>query len=470
MARLVLSPGGTVEPFVIGFMGQSDYEYIMDPAAFFRGSATPPSIANPNCSIVRSNDAANTVTETTINNTTIAAGSVNVAMSTLAEFLGWRFPSRTFVFLDLSVSGTSRQDLYDDADTDREWGDFQRVLDYVTTTYNKDPDLILEHWYASDGAFLSNFGTNFAPFYLGQQWDGSVFTIGTTHPTIPARGDIDHCLWDAEAAPHEKGRGVFTRDKTKLIMHRRANYTGGFANYAADHAGLEAFCADPRVPALPLASEPVHMITDSGGWHVLTSDDDGNVGWARILMESIARAVGQRVLYPSVASYEQGPAGAYVDVLVNLPNGGDLTTFLALEGRTFSMDLELRQPVVGAEIRRVGDAESARQPVWPSAETGKAAAYRGTVTLVDAGSGSPRRGRIRVTPEVAFTNGDMVYFNWLNANTVPGGTLQWNADPLKPWMGYAVETVPNMRNEAASYPHTGVPVKLFPAPYTVTGI
>lgn len=467
MPRFVLTPGGTVEPFIIGFMGQSDFEYIMDPGAFFRGVTPFPTITNPNCSIVRSDDAANTVSETVISAANVAANLVNLGMIALAQFLGWRFPDRTFVFLDLSVNGTARSELYDDADTDREWADFQRVLDYVTTEYGKDPDLILEHWYASDTGSLSNFGLRFAPFYIGQRWGGGEYTLGTAHPD-GGTGDVDHCLWDAEAAPHEKGRGVFTRDKTKLILHRRLNYTTNYNDWASHTAALEAFCADPRVPALPMASEPVHMITDSGGWHIVPSDVDGNAGWSRALMESVARAVGQRLLYPTVASFEQGPSRAYVDVLVNLPNGGDLTTFLALEGRTFSGDLESRQEVVGAEIRRVGDTEAQRQPVWNTAEAGKTAAYRGTVEIVDAGSGTPRQGRIRVTPEVAFAAGDMVYFNWLNAATVPGGTTRPNADALKPWMGYAVETVPGMRDEDATYPFVGVPVRFFPSPYTVT--
>jgi hypothetical protein len=35
MARFVFSPGGVPEPFVIGFMGQSDWDYLMSNAGFF---------------------------------------------------------------------------------------------------------------------------------------------------------------------------------------------------------------------------------------------------------------------------------------------------------------------------------------------------------------------------------------------------------------------------------------------------
>jgi hypothetical protein len=469
MARFVFSPGGVPEPFVIGFMGQSDWDYLMSNAGFFISNQPFPTIANPNCALVLANEGADTVAEIPITNATIAAGQVNLGMATLAAFLGWKYPDRAFRFLDLAVSGTGRKDLYDDADTDRQWSDFQRVLDYATTNFGKDPDVIIEHWYASDQAFLGAFGANFAPFYIGQRWNGGTYTLGTGHPDNAALGMINHCLWDAEALPDEKGRGVFTRDRTKLVIHRRLNYAGGYGTWAAETAALEAFVADPRVPALPLASEPVHAIVDSGGWHALVGDADGQAGWARALMESVARAVGAPIASPSVLGVVMGGITNLesADIVVDLPNGGDLTTFLALQDRTFGAGLQSRQPVMGAEIRRVGDTEAQRQPVWPLAETGRPAPYRGTVEIVDRGGGSPRRGRIRVTPEVAFAAGDMVYFNWLNAATLPGGTARSNVDTLKPWMGYAVETVPGMRDATAPYPFAGVPVRFFPAAHTV---
>jgi hypothetical protein len=469
MARFVFSPGGVPEPFVIGFMGQSDFDYLMLNSAFYISNQPFPTIPNPNCALVLANEGADTVAEIPITNATIAANQVNLGMASLAAFLGWNYPDRTFKFLDLAVVGTGRKDLYDDADTDRQWSDFQRVLDYATTTFGKDPDVIIEHWYASDQAFLGAFGENFAPFYIGQRWNGGGYTLGTAHPDNAALGVIDHCLWDAAALPDEKGRGVFTRDRTKLVIHRRMNYAGGYGTWAAETAALEAFVADPRVPALPLASEPVHAITDSGGWHVIMNDPDGQQGWARALMESVTRALGRQIASPSVAGVVMGGVTNLqsADIVVNLPNGGDLTTFLALEGRAFSEELESRQPVMGAEIRRVGDTEAQRQPVWPLAETGRPAGYRGTVEIVDPGSGSPRQGRIRVTPEVPFAAGDMLYFNWLNSAIVPGGTTRPNADPLKPWMGYAVETVPGLRDAAATYPFVGVPVRFFPAAHAV---
>jgi len=469
-------PNDTPAVTIIGLMGQSDFEFLVDNSSFQISNQPFPTITNPNCSVVNADEPANTVTENAITDANIALNKVNLAMATLAAFCGWKYPTRQFVFLDLAVSGTARSYLYDDSDTRREWTDFQRVLDYSAATYGKDPDLIVEHWYAGDSGFLKSFGSHFAPFYIGQNFDGSPFTLGSLST---AGGAVDHVLWDAEVAPNLKGRGVFTREKTKLLLHRRQNYLGQYTNWAGDHAGLEAFVADPRVPSLGImASPPAFARFDAlvglGGWHAEINDPDGQPGWARHIMEGVTRLIDgtDTIKYPKVSAIELGGIDnlAHADVVVDLPNGGNLSTFLAEEGRTFDVALQLRQPVVGAEIRRNGDTADQRQPVWPAAEVGKPAAYRGAVAIVDPGSGVPRRGRIRITPEVPFAVGDRVYFNWLNGNVVPGGTIRPNGDALKPWMGYPLETVPGMRDAATTYPFTGVPVGFFPTPKLVGGL
>lgn len=469
-AASALSAGVTVSaapvaPVVIGLMGQSDLDRLIKNDPVFISTQPFPTITNPNCIVVNADEGADTVSEVTITNAAIAANQINLTMATLAAFLGWKYPTRTFVFLDLAVSGTPRNALYDDANGLRDWSDFQRVVDYAETTH-KLPDLIIDYWYAGDSSVIASFGPTLGPFYIGQRIGGGAFTLGTVNPDNPGYGTIDHCLWDAEAAPDEKGRGVFTRDGTKLLFVNRAQYNL-WNTFSAEQAALDAFLADPRVPAFSTerVSAPLMAKFDASSGHTTTNDVDGHPGWARRLMEAVSRFMGEDVQYPEVVEIVEDELDAKkVRIVYSLPNGGDLTTFLALEDRTFSEDYEARQPVTGVEIRRLGDDEDERQPVWPLAETGKPSAYRGDVEIEDSGSGSPRRGTVLVTMEEDLNPGDRVYVNWQNNNIVPGGTEIMTGDALKPWMGFPVETVAALTDETALYPFAGMPAKLFPAP------
>jgi hypothetical protein len=115
--------------------------------------------------------------------------------------------------------------------------------------------------------------------------------------------------------------------------------------------------------------------------------------------------------------------------------------------------------VVGVEIRRVGDADNQRRPVFKLSETSYPAAYRGTVAIVG--------GAIRVTPEVPFANGDIVEF-------MRGGASAHLLEPrdvnAKLYLDMPIEHVPALYDASALYPFEGIAVRPQPAALTVSGV
>lgn len=208
-----------------------------------------------------------------------------------------------------------------------------------------------------------------------------------------------------------------------------------------------------------LLPHPPHL---SDG-HPVTNNPDGQIwfGWpfAAGALDVASKAVGT----PEIVGLEAAPDGTHADLLVSLPNGGSLSTLRAIAGRPAPnpQPPHLQPAGVGVEIQRRGQAKRQRRPVFKATASTYPASARGTVTVVDAGSGSPRRARVRVTPVEPFAAGDALLYG-------EGHSLLGTRDaPLQLWQDLLFEDVPAWRQADALYPFTGLAVRPMQAPLVV---
>lgn len=475
---------------VAGLMGQSNIAYALQNG----GPYTDPTIlanipiTTPNAFYVgrdESSGGGSVIRSIPITQANVTARKVNIALAQASQWLNFVHPGKTFVFVNLAEAGTSRAQLGDDADPARDWVDFEAIVTEAETTHGPVTGVI-EWWYTNDDAAnrISDFKNVFSPLYLGQFANNTTFDLSVD--LGPQGLPWDHCLWDAEAPTlADKGRGIFART-TKWTYIENHNKNSSRANTD----GIAAFYDDPRVQTFAAPKGTWGGLYANDVSHALETDPDGIVYLNWPMVTSIARLAGSTINEPTFVSVEAASDGSYADVLVDLPNGGTLTTIRIKEARGAvpALQLPYQQPVTGLEIERVG-AGLGRKPIYKPAETldenGAAIDNRtkGTVVIQDTGSGSPRRGRIRITPTVPFNNNDVIYPLWLDPNepqpqvflpayTDPDPVVQakFRAAATKSWLDFPVERITALEDPAATYKFPGVPVRPWANSLTVTGI
>lgn len=455
---------GTV---VIGMMGQSNIQYTLGSAPVWDNIPAPqrPVIPNPNMTFVGttngrlgatagSDSAFEAWPVTTAN---VAAKNVSASVGVLSATLGYIMPGQQFALVDLAVSGTGRQQLrYDgnigtiepegepDRDRGRNWADFAGIITYARAQVG-EINTVLEYWYASDQGDMISFLDRQGRFYFGQASDGTPVTLG--------ENGVDHILWDITAAGGEQGRGIFARDRTKLVIseaHPEHDWP--------KRQGLRTFAADSRVQTfMGHVSPPPLLGAWEGNAHAYADDPDGGIYTMHSWAVPILKAAGFDIKYPQVLRVETASDGSYADIVVSLPNGGNLTTVRALEGRAPDpAPLDDEQAVMGFEVARNSEADTGRLAFVPLAKTGYDAKYRATIVIQDAGtgSGSDRVGRVRITPLVPFASGDRITYIKDYSRAI--GTDR--QDIHKVWLNYLLETVPAWRDVTATHPFPGVMV------------
>ncbi|MEL6734845.1 MAG: hypothetical protein AAFO98_03040, partial [Pseudomonadota bacterium] len=473
---------------VVGIFGQSELEYLVSSNNFYN-QITAPIPSDGTMTIYTDNSVGSGVVKTFVNPTTVTGNLVNPVVANWACFLEFARPGHTFVLADMAVPGTSRYELMDDASTDRNWSD----LDAMVSTVRADEGEmghIIECWYNSDAGSIKTFGESFAPFYFGQSWDGSAFTLGTSNPDAANTSAIvDHCLWDIEALSDQQGRGLFTRDATKLHLlwpmpfhdtpvdpaTEWTNFsTGGGRVTQLDRPARDTMIAwsqDTRVQSFLGSTGPSAHITDfGGGIHPAVTDPDGQIFFGWSFAVALLRASGMILHEPTILGITTAPDGSYADIEVDLPNGGTLTTVRSLESRAAPSTLPPHyQEVVGFEIHRTGTADSDRRPVMALTETSYPANSRGTVTIHDSGTGTVpnRRGVIRITPEEAFADGDGIEYLRGQAS---GHLLEPRDVDAKLYLDMLIEHVPSLHDATALYPFPGLNVRPQPSELIVSGV
>ncbi len=469
------SPTPTPTPSVVRtmLMGQSENEYVISPSGAYR-TITQPTPGNNNLILFYQGNPGVAPTRTAVNPTTVAAGQVNPAMAAASAFLAYTRPGVTFVLGDLTVAGTSRYDLADDttnASDGRLWTDYTAVVNMQEAEFGQTQNVI-EAWYNADAAFISTFKPAFWSFYFGSNADGSNFNLGGT---VNSR-EIDHCVWDGQAASTTKGRGQFTRAGTKLsvitpmpFLDAPDSAQGGteMQNFSSNNARLSeparatviGLASDPLAQSVGLTVGPSAHIAKFGGastpTHPDTANRDGQILYMWPIALNMLRAsgmtIGEPLLMPGEATIAAD--GSYMDIPVSLPNGGILKTLASHRGTTYAGTSPHQQPVTGIELTRAGE----KRPVFRTDQTTYPASHRGTVTIQNTGTGtgSARRGIVRVTPTVPFTvYGDTWRYLGGQATAMLVQPRDLN---LYPW--FLIEHIPALFDASALYPFEGIAVR-----------
>lgn len=465
------TPGQTVTAML---MGQSEMNWLLNPDGLYH--AIPDPVPGNGNLIVFYQGGPNTApVRTVVNAATVAAGQVNAAMAALSALLDHAAPGVQFVIGDGAVGGTSRGDLFDDTTDEtseaspspRIWTDFTSVVDAIESEFGTVNHLI-ECWYNADAALIDDFKANFWPFYFGANADGTPFTLGddVTSAEYGSR-QVDHCLWDASADPSAKGRGIFSRNATKWHVLSPMPF---FNSPVDPEEELESFSqgnlrlSEPnRQVILNLADDPIaqsvgirvgpsaHISDFGGGIHPRTDVPDGQILLVWPIAVAMLRAAGIAMAEPTVVGIEGASDGTYADIIVDLPNGGDLTTLAGVRDDTYQGAAPHQQAITGIEVSRAGGA---RRPVYQLEQDDYPSSHRGTVTIQDPGSGSPRQGRIRVAMEEPFVFGDQLS---LLRGQATGVLLEPRDLDLYAWL--PIEHVPALYDEGATYPMEGIAVR-----------
>lgn len=468
--------GGAAGPVSAIIYGQSEMEYLLNADSTYR-QITQPTPGDGNLILfTQSGDGAAPV-RTEVNATTVAAGSVNPAMAALSAWLDYVRPGRTFVIGDGAVPGTGRVSLHNDSDADsRLWSDFTSVVDAVEAETGQPVGNLIECWYNSDASRITDFKNAFWPSYFGLLGDGSTFTLGSTHSVTSSV--VEYCLWDGTASASVKGRGIFARSSTLWHILTPMPFCDGPVSPTAEltsfssgerleepaRATMIALADDAMAQSVGVRVGPsAHLSHFAGGIHPVTTDPDGQINLMWPIAVSLARAAGLTIGEPTIVGVEGPDDGSYVDLLIDLPNGGTLSTLREFRGDAMpGTPSPHQQTVTGIEITRSGGA---RRPVYKTTETSYPIAHRGTVTIQDTGSGTPRRGRVRVTPEQAFGFGDSLSYLRGQATAI----LQEPRDSdNKLMLDHLIEHIPALYDAGALYPFEGVAVRPYQQDVTVT--
>jgi hypothetical protein len=460
--------GGASGPVTAIIYGQSEMEYLLNANVFYRGITQPTPGSNNLIVFTQSGDGSAPV-RTEVNPTTVAAGQVNPAMAALSALLAFVRPGVTFVIGDGAVPGTSRVQLHNGSDADgRLWSDFTSVVTAIESEFGSVGHLI-ECWYNADAANIPNFVNAFWPSYFGTDSAGASFTLGATNAVTSSV--VANCLWDGTASASAKGRGVFARSETlwhiltpmpfcdgpEAPTAELTQFSSGQRNEEPARAVMHDVADNTLAQSVGVRVGPsAHIANFDGGIHPLVDDPDGQILLVWPIAVALMRAAGMSIGEPTVVDIEGPSDGSYVDLVVDLPNGGTLTTLRTLRsGSLPGTPSPHQQTVTGIEITRSGGA---RRPVYRTSETSYPVAHRGTVTIQDTGSGTPRRGRVRVTPTNAFAYGDSL--SYLRGQATAMLQEPRDADNQL-YLDMLIEHVPSLYQSGALYPFEGIAVRPF---------
>lgn len=466
------------------FMGQSEIEHLFNRGSYY-DMLPVPDVTGTNMIVISQSGDLQAPEEYEVTAENIAAGLVSEAMGALACYLRDIVGSNTrFIIGDGAVPGTSRRSLADTS-TDgsetikRYWQDFLSVVSLIENNYGP-VEYLVECWYNADAGSIPNFKDNFWPFYFGVDPQGNEVEIGTTYAASTPY-QVDHILWDALAPDDQKGRGVFRKDQTKWRILTMMPFNNGAEEPAAENINFSEYdgrLSEPdRETMMNLVNETEaqsvdlivgpsgHLVDFDGGIHPIENTDPNGKGlFAMAFAAPIATAAGEEILEPYISDVEGPTDGSYIDVVVELPNGGTLTTLRQLR----QLDLNVttsphHQEVTGFELFR--SSEGIRRPVFNTYETDYPQEFRGTVTIVDSGSGSPKKGRVRITMENNAEFSDSISYLRGQATAI---LLRPRDADNKLFLDMLIEHIPKYYNSEANYTYEGVPVRPLQSDIPVT--
>lgn len=467
---------------VIVFIGQSELYYFLSERTNY--AQLTKEIDAENLTYIAAEDSAGTtelLAPRTARMTSSNLARANVG--TLAMANAFRHiigDDRKLCIINGCRSGTSPFDLWDDTNNDRD-ADFLKAAINKARASGSEIGAVIINWYNAPASTIANMLFNWAPGMHGQLAGGSTFTLGTTHSTAPssnARSRVDLCFWDADAAAGDLGRGLFSRDRTKLYLmlpmpfHNVSGDNDSFLESPRmtndERAGVLAFANDPTVqtylgsigPTTSLADYDQEDTGTTQGIHPNRLDGLGIPWFANQHLPALLRAAGQTVGEPQITGVSQVNSTT-IDVTIDLPNGGNLTTLAALgvgnhPGTTTQANIPHLHDCVGFQIDR---SAGTKRPVYnTSGGSSEPALYKGTITIHDSGTGTApnRTGTVRIVLDQAIASGDQLTYLDGQANAVLNETRD-EAARLFNFM--LLEHVSGWSDGGSLYPYHGVPVR-----------
>ncbi|WP_456386441.1 hypothetical protein [Profundibacter sp.] len=413
------APGTVFMPF-----GQSELNYM---TSAFGGDNVPGTITVADVSALQTimidNDeiASPSVVHSFITSETSLTKTIAVMSNTLAAYA----PGRKFLYVDGHHEGTGRVQLQDDSKNDvitgRRWSVLQHVIDWVRDN-GSDIGQIVEMWYVSD---LSKqpFIEAWAPFYFGQTPAGDTHPMGAPYTGgTMVDAQIDHCLFDMDATPSQRGRGAFARADTRLVqmpplpnipridnLETSVTLVGGDAadeqvKVKSLRQGYVDFHADSRTIEVAGDLMPFPMISkgywDGSKWTNGTHPSHTIPEGSHLLAKHFARAVmiasGDVTFTPPVFTVSDTDAdGLYVDL--ELAGTGTLKTLRSIDGGVTPVGETYYTDIAGFEI------------------------IQGSTTKIDGFAATVQDAAnriVRITPDTAFSNSDIIRFGY-------GGGAGW---------------------------------------------
>ena len=294
--------------------------------------------------------------------------------------------------------------------------------------------------------------------------------------------DVDHCLWDISGLD----RGLFTTDTKLWLMPPNlftsvsnllnSTYSDSLVNGGLDSGMFNAELCRPTVDefsnstrAAPIMGgdapdfaflyqngSPGGTGATTGAYadntHPGTQTLDGTPLYAKQFGVVMLNAIGAAdIKEPTITGATFASDNSYVDITVDLPNGGDLSTLRIERGEAAPDPLPAHyHEVMGFEIGEVGDADSLRRAPLSG--------YTVEITNVGTGTAPSRTGTVRITHPTAFAENDRIDY-------LRGGATAY----IGPWadMAYAelhkdllIETTPSLDSVLSEY--KGVPVRPVP--------
>lgn len=466
--------------------GQSELVYFLSPNSFYSSAYTFPAQLATNLTTLTQED--DTVGGAIVKRkvTSYVAGQVNVGLAALANALHFKMPGWKFEIIDGAVAGTNINQMFDDGNAGRNWQPYADI-EALATSGGAELDLDIWCWWNSPADSIKTFGPDWAGQLMGQRWSGAAQTLGTANPESPnySSSIVSHCLYDVEVAANLKGRGIRSRDRTKIALVEPMPFhdtpTTEMLNYSDGGGRItqldrparsylrDTFLTDARVQSFTVAGGfSAHLVDFNGGIHPRTDDAFGVPQMAMQFLPVILTACGVTVQQGKVTGNASGPGGAHADLIVSLPNDGTLTTVRAIKAMAApSPEPPHYQPVIGVEIRRAADTDAQRRPVFKTTETTYPANYRGTTAVADSGTGTGagRTGRLRTTPVNAFVSGDGLE---LLRGQVAGHLVEPRDVTARLVLDMPVEHIPALYDATQPYPFYGVPIQPQPSLQVLT--
>lgn len=397
-STIVPCPSDIMVGHVVMIIGQSEDDRMFKDGFDDRAYQTIPSFSGPSAEdsvFVLRSDPKNGQLYTTNGVERVSSSTpVTASLAHFANVFTRNLPDEKLLFIDATVSGTSRQDLAEDPTTlsnDRDWTtSFYDALT-VIRDWGTDVGVVVDTWTAADSLSGDKFREKFAPFYTGMEVDGATYVLNTLSAG-PDAGTWPRVLWDLSPLKRSGPDIAFDPAITKLAFHGPHRFEDNVAGTLRDtkedtRLSIRNMIEDPifapiirpKGPEILLyrngerSNAPGSLQYDPAGayWldyaHPSAYTDDGLPARARHTAVAVMYALGRG---PSAAVAHQvpkfnraywEPSGAYVELWYEAADGSTpaITTTRQARGEAAIPDSYAHRTEVAGFYINTTPAESA---------------------------------------------------------------------------------------------------------------